>query len=104
MFRTLGLRHMPVVNKDFELQGIITRRNFIEPHHKSGDKKTTYELSTLRLFMPTAPLEVEEEIMNFSEGNDGEVMLTLINGDSLPLESVVPPTTTVVGDIGETML
>lgn len=91
MFRTLGLRHLPVVNKEFELQGIITRRNFIEPHHKAHHKATSFELTTMRMFMPPATLPAPRP-----------AGMALENGAAVPMSSLAPPPTTVNGDLGET--
>ena len=32
MFRTMGLRHMPVINTEYEIVGMLTRRNFMSIH------------------------------------------------------------------------
>eukprot|EP00047_Mylnosiga_fluctuans_P023816 m.146572 g.146572 ORF g.146572 m.146572 type:complete len:848 (+) comp9698_c0_seq1:187-2730(+) len=81
MFRTLGLRHLPVVNRDFELQGVITRRNFLEPHRHT-ERRTTFELSTIKVFMPSR----EDPA-----------------ADDTPLADLAAPTA-VLGNTGETIL
>jgi chloride channel 7 len=48
MFRTLGLRHLCVVNKRNELQGIVTRANLTETHVASTRSLKSFELTHSR--------------------------------------------------------
>ncbi len=104
MFRTLGLRHLPVVNKEFELQGIITRRNFLEPHHKSGVKQTSFEMTTLKMFMPTVVPE-DAELREMGGGEADDTMPhddSYIMGPTTPISRALAAPTALNGEVGET--
>ncbi len=94
MFRTLGLRHLPVVNKDFELQGIITRRNFLESHGDHHVKQNKFEMATIRMFMPAPLFEEEQEAPAGAPAP----------ATPAPAPHLIAAPMAVEGDIGETMV
>ena len=103
MFRTLGLRHLPVVNKEFELVGIITRRTFLGNHQKHGPvSKKEYEMKVLKTFMqPQSDFALrqmaieEEEVANAEADTLNDVIVddqTEVEGECL----LAMPTSTAV--------
>ncbi len=68
-------------------QGIITRRNFLESHHKPHVKQTTFELKTMRLFMQPLPAPTRR-LTRPSLFNDPDLV-----GDGSPLREDAPART-----------
>lgn len=50
MFRTLGLRHLCIVDKHNFLRGMLTRANFIHTHVTSSKIKSTYQQQCKQLY------------------------------------------------------
>ena len=45
MFRTLGLRHMVVINENFEVEGLLTRECFMDHYVDKKKKNRKYDPS-----------------------------------------------------------
>jgi hypothetical protein len=82
MFRTLGLRHLPVVDEEYRLCGLLTRECFMESYKPLRTKVTRSLLFSNYLVVGSNPPveEIKEDEEDMVNGDDDDDVALLDDG------------------------